>query len=265
MRCINQAAPAFTFRGVDNRASVSTFPGPGTYKLPDLATTRPSSSPVALKFRCKVPAAAGRTPAPNAYTIPNPAQLYKGVYAKATIKLRYACAARTRDVRVHNSRQTHKHTILSAWSCRHPPGFVESLPTPGPQDYDPQQHRLRGPAYTLRPKCDRASQQDSNPGPGHYDVDESTIGNWGAGMGAGQRPAADDFLSQRIDVFAKTCGTPLQSDKLQRAARERRERVRSSSSIVVREGGVPRGVRAPRTAPSDRTSHALERLYVNDA
>ena len=84
-------------------------------------------------------------------------------------------------------------------------------------------------------------------------------------MDAGRRPPPDDFLSHRIDVFAKSCTAPLECSKLQAAQQEHRERVLSSASFVGGRSGAGGAVCTPRAARGTRgTSHALERLYVND-
>ena len=75
------------------------------------------------------------------------------------------------------------------------------MPSPGPQDYAPEATKPYKPAYTMRLKLDPKGLTDDNPGPGHYDIDDSTIGNWGAGMAAHIPADPDASLAERIDAF----------------------------------------------------------------
>lgn len=52
------------------------------------------------------------------------------------------------------------------------------------------------------------SAADANPGPGAYDVHDSTIGNWGAGMEAHVPQEQDTSLQERITAFARGAQEP---------------------------------------------------------
>jgi hypothetical protein len=77
------------------------------------------------------------------------------------------------------------------------------MPEPGPGEYSPEKNRPYYPAYSMRLKLDHRANGPAYPGPGHYDVDSSTIGNWGAGMEAHVSPKRDIFLSERIETFRR--------------------------------------------------------------
>jgi Sperm-tail PG-rich repeat len=72
---------------------------------------------------------------------------------------------------------------------------------PGPGEYDMERKKNSSPAYTMRLKLDRELDPPPYPGPGAYDVEDSTIANWGAGMAAAYPKPIDDFLEERTAVF----------------------------------------------------------------
>lgn len=94
-----------------------------------------------------------------------------------------------------------------ACAFRARPKLIEFLPEPGPGEYSPGDCTLlHSPAYTIRDKLSRELDPPPYPGPGHYDVEESTIGNWGAGMAAHVPAKQDAFLWERTEVFRRGAG-----------------------------------------------------------
>jgi hypothetical protein len=77
------------------------------------------------------------------------------------------------------------------------------MPDPGAQDYSPERYNPYKPAFSMRLKLADKLALNTNPGPGHYDVAESTIGNWAAGMDANKPMREDLFLAEHIEIFAR--------------------------------------------------------------
>ena len=77
------------------------------------------------------------------------------------------------------------------------------MPDPGAGEYSPEAHPPYKPAFSMRLKLDRELAPAEYPGPGHYDMSASTIGNWGAGMAAHQPVEKDLFLAERVEAFAR--------------------------------------------------------------
>ena len=242
---VKPRAPGYTFRGVESKAHISKVPGPGAYKVGRAdALTHPCNAPQALKFRSKVPAEQDHTPAPDAYKPTDPLKMYKGQYTKATIKLRCGVCSQRRALPLlglpHMYQQMFSRpcmwvmhwSSLSLWietsiptqpcfiicnglSMLHRPATAvcATFATPGPSEYNSEPPKPRWPGYTLRLKCEPKSSADDNPGPGHYDVNESTLGNWGAGMAAHVPVPPDASLAERIEAFARSATQPSDDDK----------------------------------------------------
>lgn len=88
--------------------------------------------------------------------------------------------------------------------CRFKDKLTESYPDPGPGEYEPQPASgRRAPKYTIRHKLAAELDPPPYPGPGNYDVESSTIGNWGAGMAAHIPESPDIFLNERIEIFRR--------------------------------------------------------------
>jgi hypothetical protein len=122
----------------------------------------------------------------------------------------------------------------------------------------------------MRLKLSQELKPDGNPGPGQYDVAESTIGNWGAGMATSLPTQEDTFLAERTAMFAQTCQMPIESEELRECIRRQR--------VVV----VPRSRKSPRARERHHTQvlsdssemglsavpnsrlRAMQQLYVND-
>ena len=82
--------------------------------------------------------------------------------------------------------------------------LTESYPDPGPGEYNPQTtNGHRAPKYTIRLKLAAELDPPPYPGPGNYDVESSTIGNWGAGMAVHIPEYPDIFLNERIEIFRR--------------------------------------------------------------
>jgi hypothetical protein len=150
--------------------------------------------------------------------------------------------------------------------CRRSEPFRELVPTPGPGDYSPNEHTPYTPAFSMRLKLRKELVADGNPGPGQYDVAESTIGNWGAGMAALLPPQEDTFLAERTAMFAQTCKMPIQSKEL-------RECMRRQKVVVPRKCYGPRTRGGPAARPCSEPGagaasacrlQAMEALYLND-
>lgn len=98
---------------------------------------------------------------------------------------------------------------------------LDALPGPGPADYASRPHEYT-PTYTMRLKLASELEPPPYPGPGHYDVNSGTIGNWGAGMAAHVPKKPDPFLLERIEAFARQDPT-MQDEFLQESRMKLKE------------------------------------------
>jgi Sperm-tail PG-rich repeat len=119
------------------------------------------------------------------------------------------------------------------------------MPTPGPSEYNTDAKKPHTPAYSMRLKLDPKQAIDDNPGPGHYDIDDSTIGNWGAGMAAHQPIAPGLSLPERIEAFARSVEYPGEHKDFFRANRTRLGTLRR-----LEEGKLVTAPRPPRPGAS---------------
>lgn len=173
---VNPKHPAFPFAGSSVPDSRAGYPGPGKYNWgPNADKLHPTSVvPVSMKFRRAQPGDKTRRPGPNEYYPRDRLAIYKGEYTKCTMKFRF------KDK------------------------LTESYPDPGPGEYEPQPASgRRAPKYTIRHKLAAELDPPPYPGPGNYDVESSTIGNWGAGMAAHIPESPDIFLNERIEIFRR--------------------------------------------------------------
>lgn len=211
---VNPKHPAFHFSGSSVPDSRAGYPGPGKYNWgPNADKVHPSAVvPVSMKFRRAQPGDKMRRPGPDEYCPRDRLAIYKGEYTKCTMKFRGKGK------------------------------LTESYPDPGPGEYNPQTTSgHRAPKYTIRLKFAAELDPPPYPGPGNYDVESSTIGNWGAGMAAHIPESPDIFLNERIEIFRRRAAPSPEYDAFLKQNRKKLMEMRSDERAHGASGAEAAG------------------------